>query len=256
MYAVLYEDLETAPVSQALKCLEDGTVKMCFSGGANNLLEILCRYLNAEKVVIYYDLPPNNTVVCKYYSTLVRKVIELHKNAYVIPVLCTEYAVLKSLISAKDFKQAVYQQLYMCLVEDFKWNEAVKLMYRTNMMKNGKPKSLEKVYKELLANVKYSCLHNKGQLGLIYQTGCVGCKRIETVNEWEFCNYSLKGITQKEVGMRIYTNFPVFIKTMVTEQYCEEYSYTYESICLDNAVKEQIHQYRKMCNVMGVVPLV
>lgn len=121
---VLYEDSRKAPVSQALKCMEDDTVKIDFSGGVNNLLEILCKHLDAEKIVIYYDLPPNNPIICKYYNTLVQKVAEQHKNAYVVPVLCTEYAVLKSLISEKDFKQAVYQQLYTYLVKDFKWNEA------------------------------------------------------------------------------------------------------------------------------------
>lgn len=95
---ILFEDAPNTPVSRLISTVYDGTqVHVGFVGGAGNFYRyILSNQLLAERVLVYYDLIPDNPNTAKGFRLLSRRLRE-YSNVIIAPVICTEYALLKSL---------------------------------------------------------------------------------------------------------------------------------------------------------------
>ena len=101
MRVMIFEDAENAPISQMIASAykNQSEVMLYFTGGNSVLRDKLCEIYDAgNQYIVYIVLVPDNYTTIKEYRIL-RKIIRRRnfKNVYVLPIICIEYYVMKTL---------------------------------------------------------------------------------------------------------------------------------------------------------------
>lgn len=205
MIRFVYEDkglslysgnIDCTPSSQLLLKCECGS-DISFSCGAplfeDELIACARKYENAQ-IVGFFDAPPGNSAAKRKYNIIVHRsevLSEYRNRIVVIPVICTEYFILKSLNQVGTLR---LNNQYLSL-----YNELENMNF--SMYRELKFSSLEKAYKSILSSSILRCCINKSDLGKYYKESCV-CM--------DSCSVISQDISLKDKANLLYISFPCF----------------------------------------------
>jgi len=164
----IIEDNPDMSISKLIKANKFNGDSFIFSSGNNNLFGTLSTIYNTDdRFYIFYDLSPDNNVLISKYSVLINQIeneiSNFNDNVWVIPIICTEYIVLKMLLTYKYINEDLS---YAINNIDYK---RLKIEYKQRYM--------ERCYKQILKsldnqfhNINESSNHNINNEGAFYRT--------------------------------------------------------------------------------------
>ena len=217
MIKFLFEDRYDTPSGILLRNSYNGD-NILFAGGGNssNMFKSIENCIdNNTKVIVFFDLPPNNEKVYKNYEALLDKLLESdYTEVYIIPIICIEYYILKFLV---ENKYLVIDDKNVEIVNNliFSFDYSNEKVQRFINYSDYRKSSLEHVYKDLLKFLvsRSKCMLNSTQYnsngdivedsfhGVFYKSNCT-CDR-------KFCRSNCYA-SLKEKAERLYTELPIF----------------------------------------------
>jgi len=165
--ALCLEDDEKMPISKAFKCSYNGA-NVFFSSGNRKLYTLMQqKYDDGYTLVIgFMDLPPDNIIARHDFEEALQCIEDdgLVDNLVLLPVICTEYLVLR-LLDVKGWLSLGRNALVI-------WNRIC-----DNKPHGVANKSLEKVCKAVIGESRKDCQRNTnaGSGGRFYTSSCVDC---------------------------------------------------------------------------------
>ena len=160
---------------------KDTASKFIYAGGNGNLLKEaenqLCHAQEAEKVCVFLDMVPDNKELHKIYSNLRRLCRQYTYRLIVMPIVCAEYYLIKSLSNEPVMKSKVGVDI--CINKEVYFSSP---LIETNDDKKF-CKTFEKYCKLiLLKNMENCAKHSRGEneenimYGVYYTSDCI-CNR-------------------------------------------------------------------------------
>lgn len=252
MNFVIYEDGADAPVSRCLAENSDEHVKIVFTRGNWNISNYVLSLTKDDFAIAFLDMPPNNGSMCEIFDLILEETKDCECEFILIPVVCTEYYVLKCFVSEDCFKNVLYVDLYRMLVQRFVWQDALPYIIKAGIVEDGKPKSIEKIYKAILNNVKYECLRNKSGKGAFYVKECSSCQDISAAEPWRMCSLDKRFWPLQKRAVQLYVSFPAYCENKLTEKYQDSLMIRARETTLDQLALKARLDYMNMCQNMGV----
>lgn len=260
MVKFIFEDSEESPSSKLLKSCYDGA-DIYFSGGGNaeKIQRVIDNCLEEDKeckIIVFFDLPPNNRSVYVNYEALLARLLENYTNVYVIPIMCIEFYLLKFLL---DYRYIILTEEQQELTENLIFNFDYKNSHVQEFInKNAyRINSLEHAYKELLRELvnKSKCMLNKQEAqsntfhGKFYVEDC-SCDK-------KFCKIDCRD----NLGLkaeRFYSELPIFIlKDKEHKKLFSTFQIDYEQVSLDTLFDDICTQFTLICESMEIdAPLI
>ncbi len=100
MNVVIYEDNADAPVSRCLAKNSDEYVKIVFACGNWNISDYVLSLTKDDFAIAFLDMPPNNRSACDIFDLILEGTKDCRCKFILIPVVCTEYYALKSILQS------------------------------------------------------------------------------------------------------------------------------------------------------------
>ena len=252
---LLFEDDEKVPISMLLNnCYNGGNI--FFSGGCDKLLNKALAIQNpGDKIIIYYDVAPNNVKTVKGYRDLYKTIKSKNiKDIIVVPIICIEYIVVKYLYKYKQLSiPDSYKDVEKYLIKNLNWN------YYVNNCKTNTyiESSIEHFYKIVLSQIqRQRCKRNSHKYskdgrtidksygsGKFFYENCP-CNR--------HCNLNCKDKLQLKAE-RLYMELPLaIINDNVHKENIEKLGIRLVQKKLIDVQNERQSFYDNLCNNMGV----
>lgn len=250
MKAMIYEDDSRMPVSRCLALNGGEYVRIIFSSGNWKLAKEINGLSKTDTAIVFLDMPPNNRSACEMFEVIMQETKECKCQFVLVPVVCTEYYILKYMLSEECLKSETYRSLYRLLVSEFNWYGAVPYIIKAGIVEGNKPKSMEKIYKAILNNAKYVCLRNKSGINDFYEKECNECKYYNAEKIWNVCNFDKKIWSLQEKAAYIYAHFPAFYKSHLTEKCLVDLKVDVADMNVKEIAAACKQNYITMCNLM------
>ena len=170
----VFEDNPDMSVSRLISKQSYNGNNICFTSGNTGIFEKLQSIYNQQDIfIIFYDISPENKILITRYHSLIESIrMEIDnysENVYLLPVICTEYSVIKALITYGYIDRTLEYAL-----DDLDY-ERIKKEFRQ--------RTLEKAYKQMLISLDKQ-FHNINEVdskdkkdeGSFYRSGNVKLK--------------------------------------------------------------------------------
>ena len=165
---LIFEDHDVVPCSSLLREFSYNGSNIYFSRGNGKLYKEFKKHYNTtDTFYIVLDYVPNNRSLDGVYNGIYDRVhgSERYKgNVYIIPTVCMEYVIVRSLV-----KYSYITNTDLLLNSDCS-------NYNDIMLKHPEKKTLEKVFKVILDEQLSEEFHNVTGQGSFYLTGQRGYK--------------------------------------------------------------------------------
>lgn len=233
----IFEDNENMPVSKLLS-MRGSVYFSCGSRGLRGKLDSL--YNGQDTIIIFFDFVPNNINTHNLYLQLLSHIVENgYVSAYIVPILCIEYYVLKMLIECYVFKVGKeYNKLLECLIKNFKWE---------NVPEEKKLISIEVLFKGILNNSIKRCMRNDsgGVGGEFYTTDSVNCNILNS--DYQRCRDACGSLYKKFYNL--YTLLPIFDDKLLCESVG---NHSYNDVGIDVVLNRMDEFYYFVFQNMGL----
>lgn len=253
---LVFEDGEDTPSSILLKQSCHGE-NINFSNGVSQLLEKAVSIKDSDDIVyMFYDVSPNNERTVKGYEMLVdtlKQNKELYKNMYVVPIICMEYCICKTLERYGWFwtNSAKESEMIEKLIIAFDWN-GVSDEIKSDVYVGV---SLEHAYKSIVANLRLRCLHNSFEYtgaskvrkaqslsGMFYEKDCK-CER-------KYCPIDCRDKLEVKAE-KLYCSLPVFpVETDEHKKILSKLGINTKKMSKEDIKMERRLFYKKICDNM------
>lgn len=101
------------------KYIKNTEVHVGFAGGSGHLFKFVTENCGTYSITIYHDLVPDNPETAKSYKGLRRK-LRKRERTIIVPVICTEYVILKSFGIVTELKDVVLNIRYLIMLNQQK----------------------------------------------------------------------------------------------------------------------------------------
>lgn len=265
---LLFEDGNETPSSILLKHCGYGN-NIYFSDGSSNLFNKLKEiYEEADNIIVFFDVPPNNKLAVKSYYNfidIVKRELPYYKNISVIPIICIEYYICKFL-RAYDYlytKNTVVSEMVKYAVVDFRYEEILKVLPLNNKKAR---QTIEKVYKYIIANLELPCMRNefkylpntkirdnKKMWGAFYEKDC-NCYQVTYAEGYNYRQIHCDIKCTDELRLkaeRLYCLLPVFVVNDSNSVFIKEMGIRLKHVGIQDVISKMQIFFNEICDTMG-----
>lgn len=250
MVRLVYEDLgpseylnkfsDASPLSKLLLSVSDFRF-MSFSCGAplfeHEIFSCLNKYPDSH-IIGFFDAPPDNYYALKRYKDINTLLESNFGFVTIIPVICSEYFMLRSLDELGLLNLGGY---FLALYDDLKTE-------KFDVYEKSRYKTLEKAYKAILGSVIGGCCVNKvNNVGAYYIDECPCNDKCSLIN---------RNISVREKAYNLYSNFPCFwCFSEELRSYIESSGFLLNNVDLEEVKIAEITKIDRIRRILGRVNL-